>query len=67
MRKLFFAFLALALGGCAALEPVSDRFADVIIRYCQEPQTTRSIARAKVNEKIAPYGHEIKLTCAGDP
>ena len=70
MRYTRIAVLVLFFGmaqGCSLAQPVADRVADGIMVYCNEPYNARLVIRESVNQKLGARGHEIRVTCAGDP
>ncbi len=58
---------AVTFVGCALLgEPVADKVAGAIDRYCDEPQNARALFREMINAELALEGHSIIVTCNGD-
>lgn len=64
---LIVAFSLVALPGCSLLgDPIADKVADAVDRYCEEPQGARDLYRATINEELASEGHTIAVVCNGD-
>ena len=58
----------LVLGGCSILgQPIAEKVADGIERYCQEAYEQRHVYRHSINTELAAEGHSIVVTCRGDP
>jgi hypothetical protein len=59
------ATLCAVLSGCASLNSqVAPRVAKAVKAYCLEPQESRTLIRAQVNQITAP--NSVKVTCEGD-
>lgn len=68
MEKILLLTTAIALGGCTLFgEPIAEKVADVVDRYCEEPYSQRLVYRETVNAELAGEGHSIDVTCNGDP
>ena len=68
MRNLFLVCVALASTGCSIIgQPIAEKVADVVDKYCEEPFTQRLVYRETVNDELAGEGHSIEVTCNGDP
>lgn len=59
------ALLALSLSGCSWLASASDKGAQWVGEYCQQPTTVRLTLRAELNRELARYGHSVCIDCAG--
>lgn len=56
------------LAGCSILgEPIAEKVAEAIDRYCEEPYRQRHVYRHGINTQLAAEGHSIVVTCFGDP
>jgi hypothetical protein len=67
MKHILLASVALcaALSGCAVLnQEVAPRVAKAVNVYCLEPQASRQLIRAQVNQMVAP--NQIRVDCSGD-
>ena len=69
--KVLVALLSVAVApavlvGCSLLNPVTEKVADAVDRYCEEPQSERALIRETVNAELASEGHSVVVTCAGD-
>lgn len=70
MMKLILMICSLAaLGACSIVgEPIAGEVANVITEYCErEPYQARTLYRDTINAELAGDGHDITVTCAGDP
>ena len=68
MKKTRLLVLAALLSGCTLFgDPIAEKVADVIDRYCDEPFSQRQVYRETVNLELAGEGHSIDVTCNGDP
>lgn len=72
MKKILSLIVALLIGisssACALLgDPVAEKVAEAIDRYCEEPLGARELYRATINAELADEGHSLVVTCAGDP
>ena len=66
--KLLTIAVAMLIGACTLFgEPIAEKVADVIDRYCEEPYSQRQVYRETVNAELAGEGHAIDVTCNGDP
>lgn len=64
---LLVALASFLIGGCSLLgDPVAEKVAGVIDKYCDEPQGARDLYRATINEELSAEGHTITVVCAGD-
>lgn len=54
--------------GCALIgQPIAEKVADVVIKYCEEPYSARQTYRETINRELAGYGHILHAHCSGDP
>jgi len=54
--------------GCSILgQPVAEKVASAVDKYCEEPYSARQLYRTTVNEELALEGHTVTVTCFGDP
>ncbi len=54
--------------GCALFsQPVAEKVADAVDKYCQEPYSYRQIYRNTVNSQLLTTGHIVHVHCLGDP
>lgn len=68
MRIVIAAATALLISGCSVFgEPVAEKVAEAVDRYCEEPFNARQVVRETVNAQLQEQGHEVSVTCAGDP
>ncbi len=70
MKKiyLFVIVTAAMLQGCGLLgQPIAEKVAKVVIKYCEEPYTARVTYRQTINAELAPYRHVLHVHCDGDP
>ena len=68
MKRTLLLTTAIALSGCTLFgEPISEKVADVIDRYCEEPYSQRQVYRETINAELAGEGHSVEVTCNGDP
>lgn len=59
--------LLLPLFGCSIFgEPVAEKVADAIDRYCEEPQGQRLVYRDYIQAELDGEGHSVVVTCQGD-
>lgn len=57
-----------ALTGCAILaQPVAEKVASAVEKYCEEPYSYRQIYRNTVNSQLIVSGHTVHVHCADDP
>lgn len=70
MKKLLLITLTAIVSlsaGCSILgQPVAEKVAEAIDKYCEEPQSARGVYREHVNAELALEGHSIAVTCNGD-
>ena len=67
-KKVCVVFAVAVLPGCALIgEPVAEKVAEVIDRYCEEPYLERLLFRETINDKLGLEGHSIEVICFGDP
>lgn len=77
MKKLkgFSVYFMLALvwvlaipSGCALIgDPIAERVAKTVEKYCGEPLSYRTIYANTVNSHLTQTGHVVHVHCAGDP
>lgn len=58
---------ALAQGCAMFADPVAEKVADAVERYCEEPLSYRQIYRNTVNANLTTSGHVVHVHCSGDP
>ncbi len=57
-----------AIGACALLaQPIAEKVASAVEKYCEEPYSYRQIYRNTVNSQLVVSGHLVHVHCAGDP
>lgn len=69
MKTRRFAVLVIAAtmsAGCSLVAPVTERVAQAVDRYCEEPRSARLVYRETINAQLAAHGHSVAVTCAGD-
>ena len=67
MKAISVIVLAFVISGCSVFgQRISEEVADVVDKYCEEPQNAREVYREQVNAELSQYGHSIQVTCAGD-
>ena len=68
MKKTRLLVLAALLGGCSIFgDPIAEKVADAVDRYCEEPFSQRQVYRETINAELAGEGHSVTVTCNGDP
>lgn len=73
MKKIIPTILAALISlplvaGCSIFgEPIAEKVAKAIDRYCEEPYQQRHVYRHSINSQLAAEGHSIVVTCSGDP
>lgn len=56
------------LSGCALIgDPIAEKVAKVVIKYCEEPFGARQTYRQSINAQLDTHGHTLHAHCAGDP
>lgn len=67
MRTIAILSLAALTSACGIIgEPIAEKVADVVDRYCEEPEQARNLYRATINAELDAEGHQICVDCAGD-
>ena len=62
------AVTALAAQSCAVLgQPIAEKIASAVEKYCEEPLSYREVYRNTVNAQLVDTMHEVHVHCAGDP
>ena len=68
LMTMMTAGLLVLASGCSVLgEPVAEKVADAIDKYCEEPFNQRQVYRESINAELLGEGHSIAVTCSGDP
>lgn len=67
MKNLLILAAISIVSACSLIgEPIAEKVADVVDKYCEEPASARSVYRETVNAELAGEGHAIEVTCSGD-
>jgi len=69
VRKCLVLLVFVALAASCALigQPIADKVASVVIKYCTEPYAARQLYRDTINAEMVLHGHILHVHCAGDP
>lgn len=69
IQKVTLVILAIMFAsGCAIFaQPVAEKVAGAVEKYCQEPLGYRTIYRNTINAQLTQSGHIVHVHCAGDP
>lgn len=58
----------LIMTGCTLFgEPIAEKVADGVSKYCTEPYSQRLVYYEYINRELETKGHHIAVVCAGDP
>lgn len=73
MRKLIYvwALMSIVAAGatsCALFaDPIAEKVASAVEKYCDEPLSYRTVYRNTINSHLTQSGHVVHVHCAGDP
>ena len=68
LTQLIVIVVLFGVSGCALIgDPIAEKVAKVVIKYCEEPYGARQTYRQSINAQLDAHGHTLHAHCAGDP